>query len=1155
MTEPETTPIVPEKEQVTGAPDSGSPEATAEPAPPAPEPEPWTPERVIEWNAYYDRFVVFAVLLLALVVACNYLTSSHFFLHLKTGQLIAENGAPVKTDEFSYTEAGRSWVDGNWLFEWAQAGLYGLAYNWVPTDPADITASRPEADRIAVGALGLLNAVVYMLAAWALLRIRHRGPGAWWVAICVALAVGMFWDPVVGLSPGGLASVSGMPEISPVTWGMLFLSLQLLIAFRAFDQGRPGYLWWLIPLYALWANWDISFLTGLLLLAMIVLGHWLDGGLLSWPESEAADAAAFKRGDGEAPAAEPAPRPVSMATALLVLGLCAAACLINPWTYKIYVQAFDPFAQLIWPLENYKSVSFFNDMLLPEVRGWLRGYYLVMVALGVVSFMVNSARFSWRRFLVFAAVSLLWACLIRFSVEFALVLAMVVALNGQEAYLARFGREGRIEATWTIWSTGGRLVTLALVFAAVGLDITGEYIFKPLVHFGLGYHPDGFPIEVAEFLDRHDELKGNVLNTSKEQGDLLVWKAYPKRKTFLDSRRGLFSRELLGEWDKIRGAIRDDDAATWKRLLDKYKITAIMIDPYASDKTFERLKNGLYWIPFYDDGRTIMYGRKDAPASDLAFFKAHVLEPDRVYRLANPVPPVSGPPTPISWMDDLFPNRRLGRNQMRTEAAWRWLRGGAAEKGVNLPDPARCLLAIQDARIALSRNPDDTRAYRVLNEAYRLLAAQETAMLMGIPITAANQAQINMISTSPERLMNRFRQRVTVLNYAIQTTPTPRTPEDRDELFGLNLELFELYASANFVDLARDRLKAALALNPSKDILPEEGRIAMQQRLEQINQFVEQAMGRLDEYDIEQQPKTVDLAMMARQQGLVGEAIKKLVQADENNDSPLVVKPQLLELLCATGQADRALDMLNVSVSDQNLGNEPGYALFRQGLVLYLMGNYRAAANLYEKAILQVRMERSNKAVVAAKNLARGEEMLAVNQFLAIPNSVDQQASWEFDTGMCLLEGGELFQSGDSTGAADHLTRALTLSPDLPVRPIAAYYLEKLGKPVPPPREGAAAAKPAVAGGATVSGAPASSTVPIAPTPPAPPASTTGTAPPEPTPKPASPPEAGKSAEKPAKPAEKAKPAEPARPETTRPASGAPAAPAAKKAEPSKPGS
>jgi hypothetical protein len=64
---------------------------------------------------------------------------------------------------------------------------------------------------------------------------------------------------------------------------------------------------------------------------------------------------------------------------------------------------------------------------------------------------------------------------------------------------------------------------------------------------------------------------------------------------------------------------------------------------------------------------------------------------------------------------------------------------------------------------------------------------------------------------------------------------------------------------------------------------------------------------------------------------------------------------------------------------------------------------------------------------------------------------LSQQASWEYDLAMCDLE------AGSPDEAAVHFTKALTLAPDLAVRPIAAYYLGKMGKPVPPPikRDGA----------------------------------------------------------------------------------------------------
>ena len=374
-----------------------------------------------------------------------------------------------------------------------------------------------------------------------------------------------------------------------------------------------------------------------------------------------------------------------------------------------------------------------------------------------------------------------------------------------------------------------------------------------------------------------------------------------------------------------------------------------------------------------------------------------------------------------------------------------------------LPEPARCLLAIQDARIALSRNPDDAMAFRILNEAYRLLTIQETALMAGIPLTPENQARISMISPPPDRLMNRFRQRVTALNYAIQTSPTPVTDAGRDELFDLNMQLYELYSAANFHDLARDRLGAALALNPSAEHVSKENRVALQAQFDQLDQAIKQIEAKMDDLAIEQQPRAVDLAMFARQQGAVGVAITKLAEAEASGDSLALVKPQLLDLYCSTGQPDKAQELLNVgSIGDPNLGSEPGIATYRQGLVYYLLGNYLSTASLWnERSLPQVRMERSSRILMAGKSFTRGELMQATNQFLGIPESLERQATWEFDVAICQLE------AGLPDAAAEHFTKSLTLEPNLTVRPIAAYYLEKMGKPVPPRREAPGTAKPA----------------------------------------------------------------------------------------------
>ena len=242
-----------------------------------------------------------------------------------------------------------------------------------------------------------------------------------------------------------------------------------------------------------------------------------------------------------------------------------------------------------------------------------------------------------------------------------------------------------------------------------------------------------------------------------------------------------------------------------------------------------------------------MFGRTDAPASDLAFFKANRLEPDRVYRVSNPVPPVRGPPTPTSWIDEIFQNRTCDRPQMREpQAAWRWL-DGRAERRRSRSCPSRRSACSRSRRPGSRCRAAPTTGWPSAssNDAYRFLMIQETALLAGIPLTPENRPRISMITPTPERLMNRFRQRVTALNFAIQTTPPPQTEDGREELFELNLQLFQLYMSANFRDLARDRLKAALALNPeTSHCLPRGASSSSQDQFNQLDESIDAGLGR-----------------------------------------------------------------------------------------------------------------------------------------------------------------------------------------------------------------------------------------------------------------------------------------------------------------------
>src|SRR5262249_9793766 len=107
------------------------------------------------------------------------------------------------------------------------------------------------------------------------------------------------------------------------------------------------------------------------------------------------------------------PRPASSAAGFIVLGLCAAVCLVNPWTYRAYLTAIDPFLRLFQPATDFVAIdelSFFgssirdkpiNGQILTEWY-YLPAYYFILVFLGLASFLLNAARFSWSRFLPFA---------------------------------------------------------------------------------------------------------------------------------------------------------------------------------------------------------------------------------------------------------------------------------------------------------------------------------------------------------------------------------------------------------------------------------------------------------------------------------------------------------------------------------------------------------------------------------------------------------------------------------------------------------------------------------------------------------------------------------------------------------------------------------
>jgi hypothetical protein len=168
----------------------------------------------------------------ALAVASP-LSDSSFFTHLATGRIIWNTGIP-RTDPYTFTAAGRSWVVQSWLASWLYAGLEKLG--------------GLEAVRLVVTVTGAAIAACI----WALSRPAQTLSARLLVAA-----------PVV------LMGFRGWAE-RPLLFGLLCLAWTLLVA-----EGRAP-AWSLLPVVWLWVNMHGSWPLGGVLLVLLALGRRLD---------------------------------------------------------------------------------------------------------------------------------------------------------------------------------------------------------------------------------------------------------------------------------------------------------------------------------------------------------------------------------------------------------------------------------------------------------------------------------------------------------------------------------------------------------------------------------------------------------------------------------------------------------------------------------------------------------------------------------------------------------------------------------------------------------------------------------------------------------------------------------------------------------------
>jgi hypothetical protein len=176
-----------------------------------------------------------------LLVASRYFTAStdpDYWWHVRTGQLILEQSALPRVDDYSFTVTGRPWVTHEWLSEvifFAVQERFGYVGN--------------------VALFGLVGALT-ALAVYAVCHLRGLGQPA-----AVLL---MVWASALGM---------GSANVRPQAFTALALAILLWLLSRYKLCGERRALWGVPPLLALWVNLHGGYVIGLVVLGLACLGE------------------------------------------------------------------------------------------------------------------------------------------------------------------------------------------------------------------------------------------------------------------------------------------------------------------------------------------------------------------------------------------------------------------------------------------------------------------------------------------------------------------------------------------------------------------------------------------------------------------------------------------------------------------------------------------------------------------------------------------------------------------------------------------------------------------------------------------------------------------------------------------------------------------
>jgi len=417
--------------------------------------------------------VLALAVLLALLAAPTLLpkysvVDNDIWLHLKVGDWIIEHSAVPYTGILSRTAADRPWMAYSWFYEL----LLSRFHSW-----------------FGLAGIGVYGLLLSLAVAYSTFWMVRRLSGTFWKASLLSTATCAAY----------LFSV--FPR--PVFFSMTLFTVTLTLLLEARRTGRLQLLYWLPPLFILWANVHIQFIYGIFTVGLFV-------GLAFLQEC------ATRLELDKTSSLLRSPLPVRMLAVIFIA--CLVATCIGPYFFHLYSVVFN-YATSKYPYTyvaefqalNFRNYTDFVQLLLTGLaffalgrRKQLDPFLLALLPIAsIVGF--RTQRDSW--FICIPAA----ACI-------------ATSWGGAER-----------ERSETIWEKAG-LVSAVTLLVFLYARVMG--FNTPNLRLAVA---SVYPVEAINFLRDHPQ-PGPLYN-SYDWGDFIVW-YMPEFPVAIDGRTDLYGDEL-----------------------------------------------------------------------------------------------------------------------------------------------------------------------------------------------------------------------------------------------------------------------------------------------------------------------------------------------------------------------------------------------------------------------------------------------------------------------------------------------------------------------------------------------------------------------------------------------------------------------------------